>query len=236
MKKTIILLFAFLLVITLAGCGKNDNKNNLKGDIKENTKVSNISESYTKYSELKTKAYEKLSDKIPEEEFGLSFGLLGFLTGDLIIVPISICGLTQTEAAYSYALFNIKDYQSDASTCNMTFKDDDGKNTRFETLYDKTTDSIKATMYEGTNITSVYEYVKLDKGYATLQYYYNEDGITSFRSIFNEDYMSVGMFENVDSKLDTIFKDKSTPKTEWTKGGVYWVEYDNGEFDSEFDE
>lgn len=232
--KKIIILFTIVIFSTLfVGCGKDNTTNNIKGEVKEKTKVSNISESYTKYTELKSKAYDKLSDSIPENDYTLSMGLLGFVTGDILIVPVSICGLSETEAAYSFGLFNIKDFKNDGNTCNMTFKDEDNNSSKFETIYDEKTDSIQMKMYDDNKVTAIYEYIKLDKGYATLQYYYDDDNnVSSYRSIFNDNYISVGFFENVNNKINSIYKSKSGINEEWTKGGTYWAEYDNGKFDS----
>ena len=88
-------------------------------------------------------------------------------------------------------------------------------------------------MYDDNKVTAIYEYIKLDKGYATLQYYYDDDNnVSSYRSIFNDNYISVGFFENVNNKINSIYKSKSGINEEWTKGGTYWAEYDNGKFDS----
>ncbi|MDD2625606.1 MAG: hypothetical protein PHR55_02450 [Bacilli bacterium] len=53
---------------------------------------------------------------------------------------------------------------------------------------------------------------------------------TSFRSIFRNEYIAVGFFENVTSEPTSLFKNKNLVNTEWTKGGSNWSEYDNGEF------
>lgn len=233
MKKKIILLVVLLLCLTLAGCGekKNSNtENNLKGNIKETTKVSNIAESYGKYADLKSKAFDKLIDNIPEDDVTLSFSLLGFTMGDLMLVPISICGLSEADAAYSFAFMNIMDYKSDGDNCTVTYKNDDDV-TKFETTYDKKTDSIQIKIYEEKVLSTIYEYIKLDEGYATLQYFYDNENLSSYRSIFNDNYISVGYFEDITTKPESIYKSKINSK-DWTKGGKYWTEYDNGKFDS----
>lgn len=231
MKKTIVSLILLVCIFSVAGCGEKDTKNNLEGDIKDNTKVSNIAESHSKYIDLKSTAYDKLSDKLIENESPLSFSFLGFVSADLIIAPISICGLGENEASFSYKLFNITDYVSEKDKCNITFKSD-GQTSKFETLYDAKTDSIKSTMYEGNDIKVIYEYIKLNEGYATIQYYYDDENITSYRSIFNETYISIGFFEDVQETPVSIYKGSTNIDKSWTKGGIYWVEYENGKYDA----
>ena len=230
MKKYMYILLAVLLCIIPVGCGNtkdNNNSNNTNNNINENTKVSTIAESYSKYLELKSDSYDKMSEAIPEDDYTMAMSLVGFSLVDLTMIPITICGLDETAAKYFYTLYTNLDYKNEKDKCTLTFKNDD-TTSKYISTYDKNTDSVQTKYYEDDKLKLVAEYVKLDKGYGTQQYYADEDQHTSYRSIFSEDYIAIGTFNDVTIEPTSIYKNKNMPNKEWTQGGTSWTEYSNG--------
>ncbi len=239
MKKYLKIVLTLLLCIILVGCGNtekeetNDNSNN----INDNTKVSTIAESYSKYVELKSQMYEKLSDSIPDNNYTAPLTLLGFASMDVIMTPISMCGVKESEAAIFYTMYNNLKYTSNDNECTITYSAQE-KTNKFVSIYDRNTDSVQTKFYENDKLIIISEYVKLEDGYGAQQYLVDNDygNSTSFRSIFRDEYIAVGFFENVTKEPTSIFKNKNLVNTEWTKGGSDWSEYDNGEFKSNSNE
>lgn len=232
MKKILVLSITLLLTISLVGCGKsNDIKHIESEDINENTKVSTIAESYTKYVELKSNSFEQLQDNIPDSDYSLALSLLAFSAIDLTMVPITMCGLNETEAARFYSLYTNLDYKSEKDKCTISFTNE-GKTDKYVSIYDNKTDSVQTKFYENDVLKITSEYVKLNEGYATSQYIIDESNNTAYRSIFKDNYITVGVFENVTTEPASIYKTKSIASEEWTKGGTYWSKYDNGKIES----
>jgi hypothetical protein len=233
----IILLISFMLV----GCGSkieydvpvNGNENT----VNDKTKVGTIAQSYEKYVDLKSDAYNMLSNQTEEGEnynFSLSMGLLGFSTLDLTLVPLTFCGL-EDEAAIAGLAFLYKDidYKSTDDSCKITFKSEDSKMT-YDTKYDKKSDSVQTKLYENDKLIAISEYVKLNKGYATQYYSIEEESASIYKSIFDDERIIVGMNSDV-SEPESIFKNESLATEEWTKSQELWTKYENGTVTSIYD-
>lgn len=233
MKNLMKIVLTLLVCIILVGCGNTEKEetNNNTNNINDETKVTTIAESYAKYSELKSQMFEKLSDSIPDNNSMLPLTLLGFASMDFIMVPITMCGVKESEAAIFYSMYNDLKYTSNDNECTITYSVE-GKTNKFISLYDRNTDSVQTKFYEDNKLIMISEYIKLDDGYGSQQYMLDDDfgNSTSFRSIFRNEYIAVGFFENVTFEPTSLFKNKNLVNTEWTKGGSNWSEYDNGEF------
>jgi len=231
MKKVVIIVILFWMSLILGGCGKKESKVFQNVDnINEKTKVGTISESYAKYTELKSTAYEKLSNQLSSEEnynFSVSIGLLGFATMDLSLLPVSFCGLAN-EAALAGLGFLYKniDYKNTEKTCQITFDTDNGI-FKYESEYDKSTDSVKTTVYENDELSIISEYVKLNKGYATQFYSIEDNESTIYKSIFDDDKIIVSLETNKDVPK-SIYRNKDIVNEEWTKSEELWAKYENG--------
>lgn len=245
-KKIMIGILAISMCFSLVGCGKetnlddnsgNNNNTNENSNINDNTKVSTVSQSYEKYTELKSQAYTKLSDKISDsEEFSLSLsmGLLGFSTLDLTLIPITFCGLDKEAALAGLAfLYNNISYENTNDACKISFAVEDGKMT-YDTKYDEKTDSVQTKLYENDILTAISEYVKLDDGYATQFYSISDSETSVYKSIFDENKIIVSMQSDI-SEPQSIFKNKGIVSEEWTKSQELWSKYENGNVESIYD-
>lgn len=222
-----------MLCILLVGCGKETENNILDNEnIKENTKVNNITESYTKYTELKSKAYDKLNEAIGEGEnynFTLAMGMLGFASMDLSLIPITVCGLDKEAAMAGLAfLYSNIDYKSNKDGCKVTFNVKDGEKMTYDIIYDEKTDSLKTKVYSEDQLSIVSEYVKLKSGYATQFYSVEETETYVFKSIFDENKIVVGK-TTVSAEPESIFKNANAVNEEWTKSTELWSKYENGQ-------
>lgn len=233
MKKFILLFLVICICVVTVGCGKNydlyDSEGNIINETDDDTKVGTISDSYKKYTTLKSEVYTELTDKMSEDEqfnFSLSMGLLGFSGIDLTFIPLTFCGLEDEAAIAGLAyLYSDIDYKSTKDSCKIKFTSDEGT-MLYDSKYDKKTDSLKTTVYENDKLIAISEYTKLDSGYATQYYSTDEEG-TSYRSIFSKGQMVVGIIENADEP-ESLFKNADIATEEWTKSQYMWAKYDNG--------
>lgn len=232
MRKIIVVSILLCISLVLGGCGKEESSGVFKDldNINEKTKVISISESYAKYTELKSTAYEKLSDQISNDEnfnFSISMGLLGFSTLDISLIPISFCGL-DNEAAIAGLGFLYKDidYKNTDKECQITFKTDEGI-LKYVSEYDISSDSVKTTVYENDKLSIISEYVKLNQGYATQFYSIDDNESTVYKSIFDDDKIIVS-FKSDTEEPKSIYRNKSIADEEWTKSEELWAKYENG--------
>jgi hypothetical protein len=238
------------MCFSLVGCGKenslngdNTNNDNTSGDnnngsnINDNTKVSTVAQSYEKYTELKSKAYDKLSEKLNNSEdynLSLSMGLLGFSALDLSLIPITFCGLDNQAAMAGLAiLYSDITYENTNDACKITFKGEDS-NMTYDTKYDAKTDSVQTKVYENNILTAISEYIKLDNGYATQFYAISDSETSVYKSIFDENMIIVSMKSKV-SEPESIFKNKGIVSEDWTKSQELWSKYENGNVTSIYD-
>lgn len=231
MKKIILFMFALLLTISLVACGNKSETSNVEEKKNTNTKVSNFADSYAKYVEAKSDVFDKLNENIPEGSYQMATALLGFSTIDVALIPITMCGLEEDERLGFQFLYQSLKYESTNDTCKITFNNE-GKKAVYESLFDSKTDSIRTMMYEDDKLVIINEYVSLNDGYASQQYYVGDEESTVFRAIFKDDYLAIGYFENVNSEPESIYKNKNKGTVDWTKGGVRWAEYNKGEITS----
>lgn len=243
MKKIMMICMVCFLALSLVGCGNNGtNQNNNNGSddsgkkYNENTKVKTIADSYSKYTELKSKSYDLLSDNLDESNWSISLGLLGFVGVDLSLVPLTFCGLDDEAAVLGLKfLYQDVDYKSTKDTCDLTLKSKDGESWTYNVKFDEKTDSVQTKMYSNGKLQLVSEYVKLNEGYATQFYSIEEDGTSQvYKSIFDSKRMIVGMKSEVDEP-ESIFKNPSIATEEWTKSQELWSKYENGKTTSIFD-
>ncbi len=231
MRKVIVVFILLCISLVLGGCGKKESDVFKDLDnINEKTKVSSISESYAKYTELKSTAYEKLSDQVSNDEnfnLSISLGLLGFSTLDISLIPLSFCGLNNEAAIAGLAiLYKDIDYKNTDKECQITFKTDEDI-LKYVSEYDKSSDSVKTTVYENDKLSIISEYVKLNKGYATQFYSIDDNESTVYKSIFDDDKIIVS-FKSDTEEPKSIFRNKGIADEEWTKSEELWAKYENG--------
>lgn len=233
-KISKILILSLFIIMFLMGCSnKNDNKNSLinNKNIKDNTKVSNLSESFAKYSELKSKQTEVLTDMSQESDsYLLSMALIPFAMSDLTILPASICGLDESVAASQLFLFSNVKYSMEKDTCTVTYTaGEDETTSKFVATYDKKTDSVTMSVYEDNVLTVISEYVKIPDGYAS-QFYTIEEGedtVTVYKSLFENSNIYTSIFEN-SKRPESIFR-KNNIDIDFAKNGDYlYIEVVNG--------
>lgn len=223
---------SLIMTITmLVGCGDKENTlNEGKKDNKEETEnktkveVTNLSTSYVKYLEEKSKSMDKLQNLVESSDnYLFPLAMLPLAIVDLAMIPASICGLDEEEAIAPLAiLFNDIDYKRDGNNCTVTYKNADGSKSRFESQYDLKTDSASMMVYdENDELNLVSEYSKIKDGYAAQYYLHNDDGTTSlFKSIFSGENIYSSAFENID-KPTSIFKNNKID-AEFAQGGTTW--------------
>lgn len=237
MKKIVA---TFIICAFLTGCGKSDSTNNTleNNKINDNTKVSNIEESYTKYNELKEKVYTKLDNAINDDEgynLSLGMGMVGFASMDLSLIPVSLCG-QEKEAVLSGLsfLYSSVEYNNDKKGCKFSLENKEGEKITYDILYDEKTDSMQTKVYDNGKLSIISEYIKLDQGYGSQFYSVDENASSIYKFIFDEDKIVIGIM-NTNVEPESIFKNASSINEEWTMTKELWSKYENGKVTSIID-
>lgn len=240
MNKITMIFIIGLLSMLMVGCGGDkkpysgvDNNGNKYVD---NTKVKTIADSYDKYSKLKTEAYEMLNNSSEySANYNLSLGLLGFVTVDLSLIPITFCGLENAAAVSALEFFYQDiDYKTTKDSCDLTFKTENGEDMTYNTKFDEKTDSVQTKIYLNGKLQYISEYIKLNTGYATQFYSVNDDQTSTYKSIFDSEKIVVGMQSNT-SEPESLFKNAAIATEEWTKSQELWSKYENNKVTSIYD-
>lgn len=246
MKKVFALvLVASILLIGLVSCGEkseveNDGNQILEmnnEEITHETKVSNLSESYAKYVEIKSRTMETLSEKLSENgDFSISMALLGASMVDLMAIPATVCGLGEVTAqsALGFLYSGVK-YTEDGNKYIVEFNEDEEGNVgKFVAEYDVSTDSAHMEYLKNDKWFCTVEYIKIDNGYGSLYIAEQENteevnsAFTVYKSIYVDDNVFMGFLDETGIKPDSIYKNASLCTEEWAKEDNNWIEFKNG--------
>jgi len=187
MKKLIAVVVSVLLFcIVLAGCAApaanpTDSQAPVQTSNANNLPSGSISASYTAYLEAKGAMLTKLSNGLTTVEPMAAMNLLGLSMIDLALLPISVFGQDQAGIETGLAMMGISDihYQANGNTFTMSYKDEEGISTLFETTYDPGTDFVSTTVSQEGKEVITFEYCKTSYGYASQYYMNNDDGTFS---------------------------------------------------------
>lgn len=231
MKKIFLSLIILVLCLNFVGCQKEKEDNNTNTDDGEKTNINNnvkptlLLNSYDQYTKSKTEIYNTLNGVITKDNASMASSLVGFLSADVAFIPITMCGLGESERIGFELSYTDLEILSSESQCKVSYTTD-GIKSSYDAIYDKKTDSIQIKIYKDEILMMINEHIKLDKGYASLRYYIDGDDSIVYKAIFRDDYIAVGYFENVKKDPTSIYKNK--PNIEWTKNGTNWTEYKDG--------
>ncbi len=210
---------------------KKQRKKGEKSNVTDKTKVNNLSESFAKYSELKSDKMESLSELIEgSDNYLLPMAMLPFAAVDLAAIPATICGLEKEAAVGALFLYQNVDYSTKGNKCTVTYLIDDETTAKFVANYDPKTDSATMNMFENNVHTMTSEYAKIKNGYATQFYSIDEedsDNITVYKSLFEGDDMYSSIFENT-SKPVSIFKNNNLTNDFAKNGDNLYIEIIDG--------
>ncbi len=238
MKKISKLMLMLIVCLNLTACGPNnkvvdDKTNNDNQETKQNETGKKITpaDSYSAYLELKSKTIGDLTDNIPEENYSLPLELLGFTMVDLTMIPITFCGLDESERVGLSLLYDKFTYEYKGNKCIFSFEDEDGKS-RYETIFDSKRDAMQTKMFVNDKLTFINEYIKCKNGYAAQYYVASEENNTTYRTIFRSSYIMTGIFNDVTKEPESIYNSSCNFGDDWLTAGNTWSKYDNGVFSS----
>ena len=219
MKKILIIALALVMVFSLTACGGNNAGDDAAAPPDKEAPADNQtepagspSEAYSKYIDVKSAAYERLSTKIGEhDELALTAGLalLPVVVVDMSLLPLTIIGVEGGEAALEMFGMQGVSVDKDGDVYTVTYEDEEGNKITQTCEFDAKTDSMRSVVSDGSKDSIVFEYVNTGDGYASQYTLYNEeDGqYTLITSFFNEtDFVGFGM-QTVKGEPDSIFGD-----------------------------
>jgi hypothetical protein len=186
--------------------------------------------SFSTYMDIKSKAYDRVSAKIEEnEELSMSLGLavLPVTMVDLALIPLTVVGLDQKTgemALSSLGIQGVKIEQS-GSVYTLSYKDDKGNTIKQTCEYDAATDSVKSSVIENNKEIMYFEYVKVGKGYASQYFMLDEESghyslITGF---FDESSIVAFGFEEATKKPSSIYKGTGITKDFVINDDTYFI-------------
>lgn len=263
MKKAIafLLVICFIMAVT-AGCvggdsnsdpsgapvsqptatGANTNTNSNSNNAQTQSPVPTIapvaaktpSDSYTRYSELKSLAYERISGAIEEnieENWELSFALLPLAMVDLSLIPMLLIGVEGgDETLGMMSMLGIMDAKVDqnGNSYTLTYKNPDGESLVMTCEYDAATDSVRSKMTQTESEELFFEYVSTGSGYASQYYYPEEDGSYSLITAYFDDSDLAGFgMTTVSKEPESIFK-KTGLKSDFIKNDDMYFYIEGG--------
>ncbi|MDR0772561.1 MAG: hypothetical protein LBF15_06240 [Candidatus Peribacteria bacterium] len=226
--------------MTSCGKGKGNNSNNGRSNTNNSVFSSEdkLATSYSKYIEAKSKMIESITNSESlSGNFGISMSILGLTLIDAMALPATVCGLGESATTGLAFMFSGISYKEEGNKCIFTYKTNEGKKTiKLTAEYDAKTDSARMESYEEDKLGLVSEYIKIGKGYASQYYSINEDGIIEvYKVFFTDKDIATGIFGDVDSVPDSIYKNASGLDFGWTKSDDFWVQIKDGKTTSIID-
>ena len=248
MKKTILILLALCMVLAMAGCS-GSAKTPVKTAEATQTQTpaptvsapsnggsssaiaGTPSESFSKYMDAKGKAYDRISDKIEDnDELSLSVGLtiLPITMVDLTLIPLTVVGLDNQAGISALQILGMQNatISQNGSVYTITYKDNDG-NTMTQTCeYDQATDSMRSVIKDSKGKEAMFfEYVKVGKGYAS-QYYMLDDQKNTYSlitSFFDESNVVAFGIASAKKEPTSIFKNAALTKDFVVNKEAYFI-------------
>lgn len=234
MKKAITLLLVLCMIFTAtAGCSDGD----LKSTTSTSKKTATITpaESYGKYLEVKTSAFDAIYERINnlEEGWMYAFTLLPLTFIDLMLVPLTVVGIEDNSSdlwALSILGMSGIETKKDGDVYTITYADSEGVSVKMTCEYDAATDSMKSSMTSNDQKEALlFEYTRAGGGYVS-QYYMmdDEEGSASLiKCYFDESGFMVFSMESVDKKPDSIYK-KTSLTSAFAEGGETYMSFKDG--------
>jgi len=192
-----------------------------------------IGASFARYTDMKGKAYERVSAKIEEKpELGMyAMTLLPITMMDLALIPLTIVDMDETAAAMTLGFLGAENVKvsKDGNKRTVTYTDSEGKSVKFAADYDQATDSVQAAITDDTGKEALFfEYVKVGGGYASQYYSAESEGSTEvITAFFDESNITAFGFKKSAGKPGSIFKNTGIT-ADLVKGGDTYVVMQDG--------
>ena len=173
----------------------------------------NPSDSYAKYTELKSAAYDRINDKLSASEDPeiamASMSLLPVIMSDLTLLPLTVLTADQQAAGIALSMLGMKDVKiaQNSKEYTITYANEDGDTFTQTCVYDKATDSMQSTLSgsKSDGETMYFEYTRAGKGYASQMFSKNDDGgYTLVLCFFDDSNIAAFGVKSVDSKPASI--------------------------------
>ena len=171
-----------------------------------------FSESYEKYLDIKSKAYEYISGIIEKDDtLALSVGmsLLPVAMIDLSLIPLTVVG-TGSGAEMALRFMGMEGVKIDQSGNNytITYSNKDGAPVVQTCEFDPGTDSVSSSITTAEIESLFFEYVKTGSGYASQYTTLKKDSTdyTLMKCFFNDSDTAGFGFETVSGRPDSIYK------------------------------
>jgi len=209
MKKFIALILASILTLTFTACGGLfDGGGSSSGSGSKNSPA----DAYQKYIDMKSKAYDRISEQISNHEelaFSVGLALLPIVMVDLTLIPLTIIGTEGGAMALAFLGMEGVNIDQKGDVYTITYSSN-GESMTQTCEYDKSSDSMKSVISGGSGAleSMSFEYVQSGAGYASQYVTLNDEGgdYTLIKMYFNEDGdVAIGI-ETVSGKPDSIFK------------------------------
>ncbi len=149
------------------------------------------SDSFSKYLDMKGDAYDRISEKIKNnDKLSLSVGLamLPITMVDLTLIPLTVIGLDKSSSTAALEMLGMSgvNVTQNGSVYTVTYKEKDGASVTQTCEYDPGTDSVRSSIKDSKGKQIMFfEYVRIGKGYVSQYYMLDEEKgdyslITSF--------------------------------------------------------
>lgn len=194
------------------------------------------SESYLKFVELKSAAYERISDKLSSSEdmeiSMVSMAMLPVVMIDLSLLPLTVLTSDPSGSAAALGMMGMSgvDVKQNGQEYVITYSDEDGNVFTQTSEYEKATDSLQSSLSSPDGESVYFEYTRVGEGYASQTFMKNDDGsYMLIKSYFDESNIAAFGIESADSKPDSIIGKAAGLNKEFVINDELYTIFENGQ-------
>ena len=194
------------------------------------------SESYLKFVELKSAAYERISDKLSASEdmdiSMVSMAMLPVVMIDLSLLPLTVLTSDPSSSAAALGMMGMSgvDVKQNGQEYVISYSDEDGNVFTQTSEYEKATDSLQSSLSSPDGESIYFEYTRVGDGYASQTFMKNDDGsFLLIKSYFDESNISAFGIESADAKPNSIIGKAAGLNKEFVINDELYTIFENGQ-------
>lgn len=192
------------------------------------------SESYLKFVEVKSAAYERISNKLSASEdmeiSMVSMAMLPVVMVDLSLLPLTVLSADPSSSATALGMLGMSgvDVKQNGKEYVVTYSDEDGNVFTQTSQYDKASDSLQSSLSTPEGESIYFEYARVGDGYVSQTFMKNDDGsFLLIKSYFDTSNVAAFGIESADAKPASILGNAAGLNKEFVKNDEMYTIFEN---------